>query len=206
MAELGTRRDAKREETRRRIFNAALEVFREEGVLNARVDAIVARAGVSRGSFYFHFGTKEHVLALAYAEAEARLRAVVDALPEPTTLPDVLLAVVGHLAAEWQHDPRLFVPVALHALASVAGGQTAAVAGSLREALARRFAVAAARGELQSAMPADVLSDIFLLNTFTALLAWTNDPDLPVEPLLHAVLALFLEGAAGRAPGLERNG
>ena len=55
-------RELKRLETRERIFEAALAEFREAGFQKAQIDRIVERAGVARGTFYFHFPTKEHVL------------------------------------------------------------------------------------------------------------------------------------------------
>ena len=57
-----SQRDRQREETRRRIYLAALDVFRRTGVAPAHIDDIAGAAGVSRASFYFHFPTKEHVL------------------------------------------------------------------------------------------------------------------------------------------------
>ena len=55
-------REAQRLETRRRIFEAAVAEFKRTGVADADVGAIVAAAGVARGTFYFHFPSKEHVL------------------------------------------------------------------------------------------------------------------------------------------------
>ena len=57
-----TRRDRQRAATRERIFEAAMAEFREAGFANAQVDRIARAAGVVRGTFYFHFPSKEHVL------------------------------------------------------------------------------------------------------------------------------------------------
>ena len=40
----------------------AVDEFRREGFARAQVDRIVAAAGVARGTVYFHFPSKEHVL------------------------------------------------------------------------------------------------------------------------------------------------
>lgn len=50
------------EQTRDELMNAALDVFWEKGYLHARVADIVKRAGVSHGSFYTYFKSKEDVL------------------------------------------------------------------------------------------------------------------------------------------------
>ena len=55
-------RERQRAETRERLFQAALDEIRQEGVGGAQVDRIVASVGVARGTFYFHFPTKEDVL------------------------------------------------------------------------------------------------------------------------------------------------
>lgn len=45
--------------TRDRIFRAALSVFAERGFSEATVDEIVARAGIAKGTVYYHFPSKE---------------------------------------------------------------------------------------------------------------------------------------------------
>ncbi len=49
-------------ETRARLFDAALAEIGRSGLAGADVSAIASAAGVVRGTFYFHFPTKEHVL------------------------------------------------------------------------------------------------------------------------------------------------
>jgi AcrR family transcriptional regulator len=51
-------RQRQKDETRRRITEAALEVFAEEGFVAARIDEIAKRAGIGRTTFYLHFQTK----------------------------------------------------------------------------------------------------------------------------------------------------
>lgn len=55
-------RETRRLETRARLFDAALAEISRRGLAAADVSAIAAAAGVVRGTFYFHFPTKEHVL------------------------------------------------------------------------------------------------------------------------------------------------
>jgi AcrR family transcriptional regulator len=191
-----TRRDTQREQTRRRVYEAALEVFRRDGVEEARIDDIVAIAGVSRGSFYFHFPTKDDVLAEAYADAAEGLLTSVTASPMHEAIREVLVGVVRHVAGQWEHDPRIFVPVGLYALRSVSRSFPLGERDPLRQHLTARFARALAAKELHSALPPELLADIFLLNTFTAMLAWSGNPQLPMAPALEAVVSLFLEGAA----------
>ena len=66
-------RQAKRLQTRERLFGAATAEFQRSGMANADVGAIVAAAGVAHGTFFFHFPTKEHVLLELETREEARI-------------------------------------------------------------------------------------------------------------------------------------
>jgi AcrR family transcriptional regulator len=57
------RRERKKEETKRRIFVAALELFHDRGFEHTTVDEITERADVAKGTFFNYFPRKESVLA-----------------------------------------------------------------------------------------------------------------------------------------------
>lgn len=56
------------EARRRRILDAALELFLEAGVAGCRVEDLFERSGASVGSFYHHFGSKPAVAAALHLE------------------------------------------------------------------------------------------------------------------------------------------
>jgi AcrR family transcriptional regulator len=64
-------RSRKGAETRARFVAAAKEVFEEVGFLEARISDISERAGVSHGSFYHYFDSKEQIFR-EVAEAQER--------------------------------------------------------------------------------------------------------------------------------------
>jgi AcrR family transcriptional regulator len=66
-------RELRRLETRARLFDAALSEIARRGLAAADVSAIAAEAGVVRGTFYFHFPTKEHVLIELERNEETRI-------------------------------------------------------------------------------------------------------------------------------------
>jgi AcrR family transcriptional regulator len=66
-------RDARRLQTRERILGTAIAEFKRAGMSGADVNAIVAAAGVAHGTFFFHFPSKEHVLAELEGREEARM-------------------------------------------------------------------------------------------------------------------------------------
>jgi AcrR family transcriptional regulator len=64
---------AQRRRTRERVLDAAIVEFKRAGTAAADINAVVKAAGVSRGTFYFHFPTKEHVLHELIRREEARV-------------------------------------------------------------------------------------------------------------------------------------
>ena len=92
-------RDAQRQETRQRVYTAAVAEFRRVGMAAADVSVIAKEAGVARGTFYFHFPTKEHVLAELERHEEARQAAqLARFLARPHDLAGALAEVVRLMA------------------------------------------------------------------------------------------------------------
>ena len=88
-------REARRRETRQRVFDAAIAEFKKVGMAAADVGVIAKEAGVARGTFYFHFPAKEHVLAELERQEEARLaRRLASFLGRPHDLAGALAEVV----------------------------------------------------------------------------------------------------------------
>jgi AcrR family transcriptional regulator len=51
-----------REETREKLFQAAAEVFEDQGIGAASIEAIAAAAGLTRGAFYSNFADKDELI------------------------------------------------------------------------------------------------------------------------------------------------
>ena len=103
-------REAQRLQTRARVFDAAVAEFGRSGLAGADVAAIAATAGVARGTFYFHFPTKEHVLVELERAEEAK---IVESLDTRAAPPDDLLSLLTLLvhrvlAAEERLGPVVF--------------------------------------------------------------------------------------------------
>ena len=65
----------KRDESIRKILDAALEVFAEVGYAGARMDAIAEKAGVNKAMIYYHIGDKKtlHTRVLHHAFGDTTL-------------------------------------------------------------------------------------------------------------------------------------
>jgi AcrR family transcriptional regulator len=103
-------REAQRRQTRARVFDAAVAEFGRSGLAGADVAAIAAAAGVARGTFYFHFPTKEHVLVELERAEEAKIVATLDTrAARPDDLSSLLTLLVRQvLAAEERLGPVVF--------------------------------------------------------------------------------------------------
>lgn len=192
-----TQRDQQRMETRRKVYDAAIEVFRRDGVQECRIEDIATLAGVSRGTFYFHFPTKDAVLMEFLGEAEDAFVEVVQALPDDADIEAVVGATATAMAMSWSADPHLFVEVGAVALRRTADSlQSREAAYGIREELARRFELSAERGQLLDGVPPQSLADLILASFFAAAMGWTqNKADLSLDTALHGVGFLFLHGA-----------
>jgi AcrR family transcriptional regulator len=79
-------RSRKGVETRARLVAAAKEIFERDGFLDARISDIAERAGLSHGSFYHYFESKEEVFREVANEVDARLTAPMDTvILDPTS-------------------------------------------------------------------------------------------------------------------------
>src|SRR6516225_1064962 len=98
-------RERQREDTRQRIYDAAMDIFRRDGFDAARVDDVARAAGVSHGTFYFHFATKDEVLIQCLRASETRVAAAIEAVPADAALLSVLDVAAGVIAQEWENEP-----------------------------------------------------------------------------------------------------
>jgi AcrR family transcriptional regulator len=73
-------RSRKGAESRARLLDAAKEVFESVGFLEARISDIAERAGLSHGSFYHYFDSKEQIFREVAEALEDRLSAPLGAV------------------------------------------------------------------------------------------------------------------------------
>ena len=93
-----------REQTRRRLFEAAAEVFAAQGIGAATVEAIVQAAGLTRGAFYSSFGGKDELIDAMLADhAEQTTARNMELLARHRTPEDFLAAM--HAVDRSGQDP-----------------------------------------------------------------------------------------------------
>jgi AcrR family transcriptional regulator len=67
-----TRSTQRAEDTRRKIYEAAMELFREEGFEETTMRDIAAKAGVALGGAYYYFSSKDAIVLAFYAELQEK--------------------------------------------------------------------------------------------------------------------------------------
>jgi AcrR family transcriptional regulator len=74
-----------RDDTRSRIMRAALTLFTEKGFAATSTRELAEALGFTKAALYYHFRTKDDLLAALVAPAFARLRAILDEVgPRPS--------------------------------------------------------------------------------------------------------------------------
>jgi AcrR family transcriptional regulator len=87
----------KSEETRARILEAALAIFRERGFSQATMREIAASAGVAVGAAYYYFDSKDAIVMAFYERSQAEMGPAIEAqLALCKTLEARLRCVIGH--------------------------------------------------------------------------------------------------------------
>ena len=67
------RQVVRRDQAKRRLLDAALDVFGEKGFSESSLEEVAQRAGVSRGLIYHHFGSKDSLLLELHHELHRTL-------------------------------------------------------------------------------------------------------------------------------------
>ena len=85
-------------ETRERIYNTAFRLMTENGFDNITVDQICSESGVSKGSFYHYFKSKDDIVIETYKIVDQQYSDEVMELPEDMGSFEKILATVGFQA------------------------------------------------------------------------------------------------------------
>lgn len=197
-------REAQRRETRRRVYSAAIAEFKRTGLAAADVGVIAKEAGVARGTFYFHFPTKEHVLAELERLEEARLAGQLSRfLAAPHDLAGALAEVVRLMTVmERRVGKALFGEMlALHF--SPRRPEVLPGADQWGQYPAMTLAVQAVelarqRGEVYPGADALRTAQFFMLGLYAMLIASHDQPKAARAEILDNFLVTVLRGVESR--------
>jgi AcrR family transcriptional regulator len=206
-----SRRERKKEETRRRIFEAAISLFRERGFESTTVDDITEKADVGRGTFFNYFPKKEAVLAYLseerVAHAEENAAALLeDQAPAREKLHEIYAFAASAYVADRELSRYVFEEWMRQAFAPTAD------AGNRWERLiVRVIEQGQATGELRADTPAmlieSLLSSVYMTTLYLWLCCSTGlasagapgaEASFPLLDSLRTRIDLVLDGVATR--------
>lgn len=138
--------------TRQAILDGAVALFADVGYGNATLSEVIARAGVTKGSFYYHFATKEALAKAVIDQAWARLSSALPEIPgrdgrNGAALESLLRATFA-IADLTQRDEKIRIGLQMgHALAQISrdGRKTF---GNTRDLFAVLVEIAVTEGDL----------------------------------------------------------
>jgi AcrR family transcriptional regulator len=112
------------QESRRHILDCAARIFREQGYAAASLRDIADAAGMRTASIYYHFGSKDEIVAevlnIAVQTVFAEVRRSVEALGDKSAIARIGAAVEAHLRAVFETDDyngasiRIFAQIPPH--------------------------------------------------------------------------------------------
>lgn len=216
MARRRLTREQQKEETRRRLLQAATRVLAERGYRAATVDAVAEEAGLTKGAVYSQFEDKEDLFFACFDDFLRRRLRGLAAAGSPAAgrrAPGEVAHDVGELfelfmgeRLEWF---RVFVEFLSHAVES--DSLRARLAPRLAEIQAAVAAIVEAQSKalgLPLPAPAEHIAAGALAITEGFALRRLADPDAYTEELHQSLLGLFFGGivALSRAKVTEEAG
>lgn len=85
-------------ETKEKILKSAEVLFKDQGFENTSIDSIVKRAGISKGSFYVHFNSKDEIIAYfinaVINKIDMDLDSIINSVKDDTSVTTTLLKIL----------------------------------------------------------------------------------------------------------------
>jgi AcrR family transcriptional regulator len=185
-----------REQTRRRLLEAAARLFGEKGFRATSVDDIAEAAGFSKGALYYNFETKDQLFeALVEEHIDVMVGGLEEALADVRTIEDKLAAVQHALASEerYKSGQRLWFEVLAQAmrdekLRHTVGRVYERMRTAIGELIAEQYRQAGARPPL----PPRELATAIIAGSLGHGLMRSLDPEAVPSGLMPSVVALLL--------------
>ncbi|MEU4715084.1 TetR family transcriptional regulator [Micromonospora purpureochromogenes] len=186
-------RSRRREDTRQRLFVAAVELIAEQGFSATTVDDIAARAGVAKGTVYYNFESKtvlfEELLRHGIGLLTADFRAAVAGLP-----PREALAALVRAELEYIRRYRAFAQLLLSEMwrTNREWQQTLRLLrGEAIEVIADTVRAGVASGDLPADLDVRIASSALFGVGLVVAVDWlVFQPDRPIEDVQEALLGI----------------
>jgi AcrR family transcriptional regulator len=196
MDESLSRRERKKQETRQRLMEAALRLFRDQGYDATTVEQIARAADIAKGTFFNYFETKEAILP---ALAEWRFQKLQEALTAEQGAPASPVARIKWALCLVAEDPLSTPPLAQRLFATVIKQRgDSRIEPALIQLLAEQVRQAQAAGEIRADLDPLYLGGIIRAVFFQQMLMWHHGHrPSPLPTILAQAVDLLLDGVAG---------
>lgn len=188
--------------TRLRILDAAARLFRQKGFLGTTLRDIAAQCDMQAGSIYYHFQSKDDVLAevldLGITRLSEAVRLAVTALPEDASAKEkIRAAIVAHLRSLFAHGDYTSAHFRIWKLAPVEVQRRNLVVRDAYEAIwVEQLEEMQRRGAIKFEVNLRVLR-LFLFGALNWTLDWYQEGELTLEELADMYTDFLLNGIAG---------
>ncbi len=194
-------------ETKKKLYESAEKLFRERDFAEVSVYSIVEEAGVSKGTFYVHFESKDALIASLISDYAARLdldyKTFLNSLPPDMRACDVLLAMNRKIADVLVDTIGYETMRTVYQLQLTRAVDMNAINGPSRE-LYKMFGEileqGIRQGEFKSHLPLEALSRHFVMAMRGLCYEWCiRYPDFELKEETVAHFSILLEGIKGTA-------
>jgi AcrR family transcriptional regulator len=191
------RRERKKDETKRKIIDVALELFHRQGFAATTMEQIADTADVAKGTLYNHFATKEAIVG-EYMRRTVRENEP-DAVKFFKELPDTRsrLYVFMEKIAEWTELNKEIVGIYVsYRMQNLFRPQDERERSGFESLLAKIIGHGQASGELRKNISQEKLVKYFEVLHAMTLRNWLVEPEeFPLQQNLIEAVDLFLTGA-----------
>ena len=179
------RRERKKSETKRRIFEAALELFQEKSFEATTVDEITERADVAKGTFFNYFPRKESILQFLSEEwLEQAEEAAADS-HRPAV--DRLIALFGTAAAAYGENRVLARLVVRVSMMQMCCPEPEGAANRLEQFFSRIYREGQERGEFRAEVDAHRAFGVLGAVLLGTLLWWVGRTDESLDLIARQI-------------------
>jgi AcrR family transcriptional regulator len=198
-----SRRERKKERTRREIYRAAMKLFARRGFDAVTIENICDEADVARGTFFLHFPTKS---ALLFEFHRLTAAAFAERLQGPrVSAAEELRRLVDLLSESWRRNADVMTAMLREALANPTTIEAAQKDGRELQKLIEEIVMhGQAVGEFRETIHPRVAATVFL-STSSSILAGHvfNDGEPVPSDLKHQLVEVLLHGLVVE-PGTPR--
>lgn len=196
------RMERKKEETKQKIIDVAMDLFNKQGFGSTTMEQIAAEADIAKRTLYNHFQVKEAIIS-EYVRRSIRAK-IPGAIQFLRELPDTRSRLIGvlHKATEWvelnKEISEIYIAYRVQNLFQAF--KDPSLRSGFTGVLAKIIALGQETGELRRDIPGELLTNQLEFIHASTVMGWLADPEkFPVTENIARNVDMFLNGASHRA-------